>query len=270
MLELIPVEGLCNKMRAIDSAVSFCAAYDIPLKVYWIRDKKLINCQFRDLFEPIKGLNLYEMDDLPFKLKQGRKSNFFLPNILRKLPYAGKIFRQFDIKTFKNQGGDFKQLYDEHKRLVLFSFSRFFATEKPYDIFQPIPLVQDMIAKETQDFNEYTIGVHIRRTDHKLAIKNSPLGLFELKIEEEIAKDTRANFYVASDCSTTKKYLVDKYGKAIHTNFEPGDRTTLKGMYRAITELYTLSKTHKIYGSYGSSFSGTACILAGIERIQVQ
>jgi len=270
MLELIPIEGLCNKMRAIDSAVSFCATYNIPLKIYWIRDKKLINCQFQDLFEPIENLSLYEMDDLPFKLRIGGKRNFFLPNLLRKLPLSGKVFKGFDIKDFKNQGGDFKELYDEHKRLIFFSFSRFFDTEKAYDIFKPVPLVQEMIAKETQRFNEFTIGIHIRRTDHELAITKSPLALFEEKINKEISINNKVNFYLCSDCSATKKHLVNKYGETIFTNFESGDRTTLKGMYRGITELYSLSKTIKIYGSYGSSFSGTASILAGIERIQVQ
>jgi len=257
-------------MRAIDSAISFCSTYDIPLKIYWKKDGKLINCRFRDLFEPIKDLELYEVDDLPFKFRKGTIKNFYLPSLLRKMPWAGKTFTQYEIKDFNNQGGDFKKLYDEHKALIFYSFSRFFPPEKEFEIFKPLSIVQQMIDKETEDFDEFTIGIHIRRTDHKTAINNSPLERFEAEIEKEISKNNRINFYLASDCAETKKHLTGKYGKIIRTDFEPGDRTTLQGMYRGITELYTLSKTTKIYGSFGSSYSGTACKLAGVERIQVK
>jgi len=271
MLELIPTGGLCNKMRAIDSAVSFCSTYDIPLKVYWIRDEILINCQFQDLFSPIPNLNLIEMDDLPFKLRKGEWGNLFIPNLLRIMPNAGTIFKRFEIKDFNNRGGDFKELYDKHdQHLVFFSFSRFFDSEKEYEIFKPLPLIQEMVKNETRIFDENTIGIHIRRTDHRVAIKNSPIELFEEKIDEEIARNKATNFYLASDCSDTKKHLVDKYGDIITTNFEASDRASLEGMYKAMIELYSLAATSKVYGSWGSSFSGTACSLGGIELIYVK
>jgi len=270
MLELIPTGGLCNKMRTIDSAISFCRTYDIPLKIYWVRDEKNINCQFRDLFEPIKGLNLYELDDLPFRFKKGEWKNLFLPILLRKMLWVGEPFKPFEIKAFLKGGGDFKELYDKHKQLIFFSFSRFFPSKKAFEIYSPLPIIQEMIEKETTGFNKFTIGIHIRRTDHKVAMANSPLELFEQKIEAEILKDKRANFYLASDCADTKTHLVNKYGKVIRTNFEPGDRTTLEGMYRGITELYTLSKTIKVYGSFGSSYSRTACLITGIDFFPIK
>jgi len=270
MLEVIPTGGLCNKMRAIDSAVNFSKTHDVPLKIYWKRDKKLINCKFEDLFLPIEELNLYEVDELPFKFKNGELKNWYLSNLLRKMPGAGKYFKRWEIKELNNQGVDFKKLYDKHRHLVFETFTSFFPPEKQFQIFKPTPQVLRMIEKETQTFDEFTIGIHVRRTDHKLAIKSSPIQLFEEKIEEEILKNSKANFYLASDCSDTKKHLVDKYGNRIRTDFEPGDRTTLQGMYRGITELYTLSKTMKVYGSFGSSYSGTACLIGGIERIQVR
>ena len=268
MLELIPTGGLCNKMRAMDSAISFCETYNIPLKVYWIRDEKIINCQFQDLFNPIPDLNLKDLDDLPFKLRKGELKNLFLPNLLKKLPNFGTAFKRFEIKDFKNQGGDFKKLYDEHdKHLIFYSFSRFFNTEKEYQLFKPLPLIQKMIKNETQTFDEFTIGIHIRRTDHKIAINNSPLELFEKKIEEELTKNENVNFYLASDCVDTKKHLLAKYKGCIQTNFEPSDRMSLQGMYRAITELYTLAATAKVYGCWGSSFSTTACSIGSIEQV---
>jgi len=271
MLELIPTGGLCNKLRTIDAAVSFGKAHNIPLKIYWLKDKEEINCRFHDLYQPIKDLNLYEVDDLPLKMRPGQLKNLYLPGLLRKLPNAGKFFTRVEIKNYINGGGDFKNLYDQHNQhLVISTFTRFFPTLKEYDIFKPLPIVEQMIEKETTTFDAFTIGIHIRRSDHNISIAKSPLERFEEEIEKEISKNSSANFYLASDCADTKKQLVNKYGQIIRTNFEPGDRSTLQGMYRGITELYSLSKTTKIYGSYGSSYSGTACKLAGIPRIQVQ
>ena len=271
MLELIPTGGLCNKMRAMDSAVSFCATYDIPLKVYWVKDEELINCRFRDIFQNIEGLELHEMDELPFRLRTGQLKNLYLPSLIRKLSQTGKIFTRLEIKDYINSDGDFKELYDNHnKHLTISSFSRFFESKAKYKIFKPLDLVQGMIKEETKTFDEFTIGIHIRRTDHRVSIENSPLNLFEQCIEEEISKNKKVNFYLASDCSDTKNHLVNKYGSIIRTDFKSGDRTTLKGMYRGITELYTLSKTTKIYCSFGSSYSTTACELSGIKQIYVK
>jgi len=269
MLELVPTGGLCNKMRAIDSAVAFCSTYNIPLKVYWIKDENLINCQFIDLFEPINGLNIYELNNLPFKLQKSQPKNLFLPSFLRKVTFTGKIFKRFEIKDYLKQKKSFKELYDKHKRLVFFSFSPFFPPPKKYAIFTPKPIIQQLIDTETRHFDEFTIGIHIRRTDHKAAIENSPLHLFEKMIEKEISKNNKANFYIASDCLSTKKYLFDTYGSIVQSDLEPGDRTSLTGMYRGIIELYALSRTAKVYGSFKSSFSRTACEITGIELIHV-
>ena len=124
-----------------------------------------------------------------------------------------------------------------------------------------------MIEQEALSFDNFTIGIHIRRTDHKLSIEKSPLKLFERAIEMELEKEERTNFYLASDCSDTKKHLVKKYGGVIRTSSDPGDRTTLRGMYRGVTELYALSRTTKIIGSYGSSYSRIASELNGSELI---
>lgn len=121
--------------------------------------------------------------------RKGERKNLFLPKLLRKLPNAGTVFKRFEIKDLNNQGVDFKELYDKHNRhLIFFSFSRFFETKKEYAVFKPLQRVNTMILKETEIFDAHTIGIHIRRTDHRIAIKNSPIELFEQKIEEELAK----------------------------------------------------------------------------------
>lgn len=270
MLELVPVGGLCNRMRAIDSAVSFSVAYDVPLRIWWRKDKKDINCRFRDLFSEIEQVSIHDVDTLPLRFRLRQQNYFYRPNPLRRILNTEGFLTEVEVMALIKEGRDFWQLYKDHRRLNLFSFSRFFDTEKPYEIFDPIPKVKEMVAQETHAFDDRTVGMHIRRGDHEISRKNSPLERFESIIDEELSRDADVQFYVASDCASTKKYLVDKYGTSILGNPAAGDRSSLHGMYTGVTELYALSKTRKIYGSFGSSYSGTAAILAGVERIQVR
>ena len=47
--------GLCNRMRAVASAVVLGKEYDLPVKIVWPRNKAL-NCRFETLFEDIPGV----------------------------------------------------------------------------------------------------------------------------------------------------------------------------------------------------------------------
>jgi hypothetical protein len=109
----------------------------------------------------------------------------------------------------------------------------------------------------------------MRRRDHKKAISESPLSLFESVISDEISKNSAVNFYVASDSEEEKQYLKQIFGSRIITKLESSDRRSIQGMQAALVDLYTLSKTCKIYGSSGSSFSQTAADISGINIVKL-
>ena len=52
-ITLIPYAGLCNRMRAISSAIYVSIHHNVPLKIIW---NKSYNCaaHFTDLFYPIE------------------------------------------------------------------------------------------------------------------------------------------------------------------------------------------------------------------------
>lgn len=265
MIYLRPVSGLANRMRALDSAVSLSQKIDRQLQVYWLKDAGL-NCAFVDLFEPIPDIRIFDLDQFPTTFENGFVKSLFVPELKEALS-SYRYLSKHDVKALEIEGFDFEQLKDGDTAIA--SFSRFYPTAKPYSIFTPIPGLLERIKAESSCFDKNTIGVHIRRTDNTKAIAHSPLELFEKAIDEEIARNSAANFYLSSDCVRTKKLLKSKYKDRLITNFMTAQRGTKEGMQQAVVELYTLSRTQKIFGSYWSSFSHTAAHIGAIEEITI-
>ena len=59
--------------------------------------------------------------------------------------------------------------------------------------------------------------------------------------------------------------MKSKYPNRIITLMDDTDRNSLEGMKFAVVELFCLSKTKKITGSVGSSYSQIAAEIGGIE-----
>lgn len=64
--------------------------------------------------------------------------------------------------------------------------------------------------------------------------------------------------YLATDSEEVKQQLRNRYGSRVHTAETVSDRGSISGIKDAVADMYTLSRTQKIYGSSGSSF-GTGC-----------
>lgn len=84
-------------------------------------------------------------------------------------------------------------------------------------------------------------------------------------MDAEIKKKANTKFYVASDDNKVKKCLKSKYPDRIITLMDNTDRNSLEGMKFAVLDLFCLSKTNKIIGSVGSSYSQIAAEIGGIE-----
>lgn len=84
-------------------------------------------------------------------------------------------------------------------------------------------------------------------------------------MDEEIKKNANTKFYVASDDDEVKESLKTKYPNRIITLKDDTDRNSLEGMKFAVLDLFCLSKTNKIIGSVGSSYSQIAAEIGGIE-----
>lgn len=296
-----PTGGLCNRLRAIESVFHLLktTAKTDHITVVWENNHEL-GTAYETLFKPNEKIKVIET--VPFvgknmlnPLQMAKVWNVIAPTeknyqksykfrqILGrekgfdKIIYLDEMFElvknKFDFNQLKKYNSlyiascfdfeiDYENKYSMDEETMIYPFSEFVAHD----------FVIDKINSISSTFTNYTIGLHIRRTDHAGAIKNSPLSLFIEKMNEEIAlhdkNNTKTNFFLATDDKETEKELIQLFGERIIINQNKAfDRDSAKGVQDAFIDVACLSKTSKIYGSHASSFSETAAKMGGIKLI---
>jgi hypothetical protein len=257
---LYPIGGLANRMRAIDSAVNFSEYHKCRLDVFWVRDKGL-NCEFKAIWKPIPFLHDVngQISGLFFYMYRRLSVLKYLFEILAKLrilkifvdQYAGKDEEIVHFARSENN----KQRF---MLLVIKTCEDFYPGKKFRDVlFQLRPEIEELVKKETVQFDKNTLGVHIRKTDHVDSIKNSPLELFEARMTKEVEIYPETRFYIASDEEAIKDHFIQSPIWKDKVIMSKGilARDTQEGIIQSVIEFYCLSLTQKIFGSYRSSFS---------------
>lgn len=254
MLIIQPIGGLCNRIRAINSAWMLAQERGDTLTVIWNVNQEL-GCPFERLFEPnpaFRVINIRSKWD-PRKLYL-QTSSHFIPNE--------------EIRAHKGDG-----LLEEAYRKAL-PDKIYIATEEhfypchSYELFTPIPAIQKRIQEMTRDFSSHTVGVHIRRTDNKPAIGKSSTEAFVASMDAELAANEDTVFYLATDDREEEECLRDYFGGVIFSNEDRDlSRDSVSGIQDAMVDLYALASTHKIIGSYFSSFTDIAADMHGIPKI---
>jgi hypothetical protein len=262
MIKIVPLGGLCNRMRSMDSAIQLVNKLSDKLEVYWIKDSEMSQ-SFSDLFNPIalNNVSIRELDSTPILLQKGNVRNLFVPTLINNMlsrPYFD------ESSTDKLRAFDFAML-EPNRQAIIRSFSRFYSTAGTYELFVPNDDVFHNIEARSSVFDQFTIGVHIRRTDNLKSTNNSPNNLFVEAMKAEIVEEPLTNFYLATDCDKTKLFFFDIFGSKIVHSPKTATRDSLDGIREAMVELYSLSRTKKIFGSYWSSFSSTASDIGKIE-----
>ena len=292
-----PTGGLCNRLRAIESVLQLLKTTEKTkhITVVWENNHEL-GTAYKTLFRqndkikvievlPFTGKNMLNPVQMlkvwnviapteknyqrSYKLRQflGREMKF------DKVIYQNEMFElvknKFDFNTLKNYDSlylvscfdfeiDYKDKYSTNSEIMNYPFSNFVAHD----------FIKDKVNQITKYFENHTIGLHIRRTDHAGAIENSPLSLFIDKMNEEIALNHKTNFFLATDDKETEKKMMQLFGEKIIINPEKAfTRSSEKGVQDAYIDVVCLSKTSKIYGSHASSFSETAAKMGAIELV---
>lgn len=266
---LVPAGGLANRMRAIVSVLNACQKADVKLKIIWFRNREL-NAPFYSLFNPLKCLNVTvrEAGWIDFL-------RYYRP--VKKNLWLSKFYLNSHFDRVLNQKDCIPIVRDEQNLISLVAGTKRLYIESCYDMgnyrnISDIMTPNRRLSRRIDDFvsekfGERTIGIHIRRTDNTESIQNSPLNLFVEAIGREIAMDESVRFFVASDSDKDKKELLDMFGDRIITTFESCDRNSRQGIENGLTDLYLLSRTCKIYGCFGSSFTEVASLVGNIELI---
>lgn len=265
---LVPISGLCNRMNAICSAIGLSQVHnDIAINIKWSKDRDLY-ARFLDLFNPISprylcdNIELEELNSLIFTppSRYNLKLTRFLRKPLFDAEYLGSKILNLDIED----------LLDRHPNMYIYSDNRFckYSVGGPVsEIFVPKEDIKAKIDQYVLRFSENTIGVHIRRTDNVIAIKESPIEKFVSIMKRELENNETTTFYIASDSLEVKEYMVKLFGDRIMFGQWELGRKSVQGMKDAVAELFILGSTKKIIGSKGSTYSSMASQLYGREII---
>ena len=275
MIVLQPIAGLCNRMRAIGSAIALSRSLGRELVVLWEANKN-INCSFSEIFIPPISFTLIDIN-LNKNLKFYFNTITFY-TIRSRLNFAKKAIdymfkKKFDLVIWPEQFEDllannFNFLtLDCYEKIFISSHSPFFWNREILSEFVVTENIKQKINKISSKLNQYTIGIHIRKTDYAKAIALSPTQWFINLMEKEIELCQNTNFYLSTDCPKTERIIRNAFKNRVLVQEKEFSRRTIDGIKDAVVDLYCLSKTKKIYGSYPSSFSHTAAEIGEIELI---
>lgn len=272
MILLQTHSGLANRIRVIISGLSFAKKVNQPLVIYWNKDSGL-NCGFYTLFEKNDQI-IVKKFDLRIRILDLMKSS----GILRKLFY--KIYR-IDFTLFDS---DFKNyVWKTNSDLIDLSMvpknvrnyyintcNEFFFHQECLRHLKPVNHIQNLINKEVGNFPKNTIGIHIRRTDNKISIEESPINLFIKKMHEDLIDDKTTHYFLATDDPSVENDLVTLFPSKIIIAKKQFTRNSQEGIIGAMVDMYCLAATKKIYGSYFSSFSSIAARIGNIPLIVIK
>lgn len=292
-----PVGGLCNRMRTIDSCVSLALKHNKQVTIIWGRDR-FLNCRFSDLFQSSESYHVVEENQYfgkkaLFPYLPGSRPTSFLKSGLYKItklvlrinkeiwfeyldsalvplretpgPEQTINMKSFESKALVNLS-PFISAIREVNNVFVCSAWRLWPEQNYRLRFVPTEFLRNKISEVTGQFNQ-TIGVHIRRSDHDLAIQNSGLNKFKEAMNRELHRNNKHTFFLATDCKETENELKKAYpGKIISFQKQSYNRNSTAGIQDALVDLYCLSKTAKVLGSYFSSFSQVAAEILGIEE----
>lgn len=254
MINLRPCSGLCNRLRAMNGAYWFARHVGCRLNVFWRVDDSM-NTRFSELFEVPEDMSLIEM----------KPESYFSRGLFSWLnPFACRVNdrERFVRRVVAARGWG---------PWALTEYAEFYKDEfSSYGWLRPVAALQKQIDEFRLKLGDNPIGIHIRRTDNEMSIKYSPLILFEEKIREELAKNPRQKFFLATDDVPTKSRLLDLFGDSLLTRQDIAVREAENGVRDAVIDLMLLAGCLKLYGSYYSSFSEVAAAIGNVPFVQLR
>lgn len=261
-IHLIPIGGLCNRMRVMASVASLSEQNQCHFVLHWNREEGL-NAAFHRLFKPISGLDLKDDTLLSYiAYHQPSKYNLYLPKLFDKL-FRRKAFYDINAERFEQL---YKEFTGKNEELIVSTCSQLCLMAPLSQLFVPVDDIQQDIDNLKAQFGHCTYGVHIRRTDNKQSIQHSSLDKFYATLDQLFADEPEAKVYLCSDDKDVKQQFCERYNtdqERIITYAATLNRHSFKGIRDAVVELFALSSTKKIYGSYYSSYTDLASALHG-------
>ena len=247
--------GLANRMRALDSACALAVELGTTFDVLWTADG--MRCRFQDLFEVPQHVGMvvnYHNKTMISLLRRNLHCHW-----LRQ-----KGFIEIGPQASLDMGTDaepWRALLNKSPAKIV-SFYRFFPNPTPFRDISIAPRLIEQVENEIACWPAKIVGVHIRRTDNKLAIAHSPTSKIVQIIEQTLEGLPDAGIFLATDDEREEAALRQAYPDRLCVRSKKSrNRWHSNAIQDALIDLVCLSRTTHIVGSAGSSFSSVASVL---------
>lgn len=257
MITITPTAGLCNRMRALDSALALGRAASVSVRMIWKRNFEL-NCPFGELFEDIPGLvsvkerieSLRPPSSIIRKTRRIRRS-------IRAMASTARFIEQPGSAYYADKPEALIELAAEHD-LDIDTYERFFRGSEDYQGFRPSAEIREAVDRYSLKANN-VIAVHIRRGDSKPSWIYSPTRGYIESMRSICETDPSVRFFVASDSAEAEDELENAFrGRIVRQPKTSYAREDPEGIKHAMVDLYCLASCRRFIGSYWSSFTDTA------------
>lgn len=270
MVVVVPMAGLANRLRVIDSAINLSKEISQEVKVYWPVIHGELNCRFQHLFKDLDGIEVktssfFLPDTFPSYFPRSIKNR--LNNYLVKDKFDYTITNKNILQINANRDVFIEQL-KECEKIYIRTWERFFPPSKMDSIFSPIDSIKSTVSYYQNKFSSSYSGFHIRRNDNLWSTNKSPIHLFEKYIKGEIEMGNKV--FLSTDAPDIERHFIKKFGKSIFSTKKSFTRNTIEGMQDALVDFLLLADSNIIYGSYWSSFSEEAALYKSKQLIIVK
>lgn len=291
-LFLQPRTGFCSRLLVLNEAYQVAKECNADLVIIW-KQTEDCNCDYYDAFDKeqfqdisCKVYQTFEAKDFWGREKEAlreKKWKEFFSNIGLVSNWVRSVIL---LRAYRNKQGQFfpydkrdrkcqAQDYEEIKKVLksgrncyCMAYEGLSGYEAPgfYEL-SAVRFSQKAI-KEAEDILEGHrdyVAVHIRRTDHAVAIANSHTEDFVECMKREIEKDNSVHFFLATDDKTEEDTMLRLFGDRITVQKNKDLRRSSKqGMHDSIIDCLCLSMCKYILGSQRSIFSKVSSELNNI------
>lgn len=282
---LQPVNGLGNRLRAIQSLYKLALYTGRRLKIYW---------------GPGEGFSDERFEDL-FSMRDFNKSFGSVIEFITEEEFLEARKKYLCVDSYVQHGADYKYYIRDKEKVVSTVLSKSFCittssciefifgtTDKIKDIYSiyqynccvskltPNHSILASIEKVVAKFDKNTIGVHIRRGDAIISPWKNFYAVSKDEYFYEYIRNHGGKVFLATDCEKTQQDLIRTFGDKIiineaktfnslnitHADAKPNQGT-------ALVDMYCLAHTQKIYGTNWSTFSQISSEFKGIPITKV-
>jgi hypothetical protein len=147
-LHLEPYGGLCNRLRAIDAALTLANELNMGLVIYWYLDQGL-GCRFETLFTHTSNIRLIQSDPRTFWGKCIEKG------IKRMIKWAGGYTPTYvKVENIEEE----KEKIRKARVTRIKSCEPFYGEGRFLHLFKPIPELQSVIGKRHSNDHGIEVG----------------------------------------------------------------------------------------------------------------